>query len=182
MIIFIKTLTGMENFTNSVILPEDLPQIEKTTFNGLHKKYLHILFIRLILFYIVMIAGFITFVLLNREIPNYVLVIISAVIALSLVYSVIITMIGFPRKGYLVRENDISFKRGVITYKQTSVPFNRIQHVEVNQGVLAKIFKLSSVKIFTAGGNTSDLSVPGLPEEIAKNLKAFLSEKISEHE
>lgn len=172
----------MENFTNSVILPEQLPQIEKITFNGLHKKYLKVLFVRLILFFVILITGFVAFVLLNKEIPVYVVVIISVVIALLLVYSVIITVVGFPRKGYLVRENDISFKRGVITYKQTSVPFNRIQHVEVNQGVLAKIFKLSSVKIYTAGGNTSDLSVPGLPEEVAKNLKAFLSEKISEHE
>jgi hypothetical protein len=81
-----------------------------------------------------------------------------------------------------VRENDISFQRGIITYKLTTIPFNRIQHVEVNQGVLPKIFRLSALKIFTAGGNASDLSIPGLPEEVAQKLKAFLSEKISEHE
>jgi membrane protein YdbS with pleckstrin-like domain len=81
-----------------------------------------------------------------------------------------------------VRENDISFKKGIITFKLTTVPFNRIQHVEVNQGVLAKLFKLSSLKLFTAGGNASDLSIYGLPQDVAQNLKAFLSEKISEHE
>jgi membrane protein YdbS with pleckstrin-like domain len=82
----------------------------------------------------------------------------------------------------LLRENDISFKKGLIAFKQTSVPFNRIQHVEVNQGILAKLLKLSSVKIYTAGGTSSDLSIPGLPVETAHKLKAFLSEKISEHE
>ena len=97
-------------------------------------------------------------------------------------YSVIITVFGFPKKGYLVREKDVSFQKGLLVFKSTSVPFNRIQHVEVNQGILAKIFKLSSVKIYTAGGNASDLSIPGLPVEVAANLKDFLSEKISEHE
>lgn len=89
---------------------------------------------------------------------------------------------AFPRKGYLLREKDISFQKGLIIYKVTSVPFNRIQHVEVNQGILAKFFKLSSIKLFTAGGNASDLSIPGLPTEVALNMKTFLSEKISEHE
>ncbi|MFW6246478.1 MAG: PH domain-containing protein, partial [Tangfeifania sp.] len=74
------------------------------------------------------------------------------------------------------------FQRGLITYKVTSVPLNRIQHVEINQGVLAKILGLSSVNIYTAGGTSSDLSIPGLREEEAQKLKAFLSGKISDHE
>ena len=64
------------------------------------------------------------------------------------IFSVVIIILGFTKKGYLVREKDISFQRGLITYKQTSVTFNRIQHVEVSQGVLAKIFKLSTIKIY----------------------------------
>ena len=93
-----------------------------------------------------------------------------------------ITILGFPKKGYLVRENDISFQRGIIIFKSISIPFNRIQHVEVNQGIMAKMFHLSSVKIYTAGGSSSDLSIPGLPVNDAQKLKAFLSEKISAHE
>jgi len=109
------------------------------------------------------------------------LILISS-ITIVILYLTLISVLGFSRKGYLVRENDVSFKKGLIVYKQTSVPFNRIQHVEVNQGILGKIFKLSSVKIYTAGGTASDLSIPGLPVDTAQNLKAFLSEKISEHE
>jgi len=54
--------------------------------------------------------------------------------------------------------------------------------VEVNQGVLGKMLQLSSVKIYTAGGTSSDLTIPGLSEPEARKMKAFLSGKISEHE
>jgi hypothetical protein len=173
----------MESFSNSVILPEDLPQIKQESFNTLDKDYLKILLIRTVLFALVSIGAFVAFLLYSEEEqPTFILVIIITAIVLLITYSTVITVLGFSRKGYLVRENDVSFKKGLIAYKQTSVPFNRIQHVEVNQGILAKIFKLSSVKIYTAGGTSSDLSIPGLPVETAHKLKAFLSEKISEHE
>lgn len=173
----------MENFSNSVITPGDLPEIKQESFNVLEKNYLKILLIRAFIFALVLIGGFVAFLIFSEEkVPGFVLAIIISVISILIIYSITITILGFPRKGYLMREKDISFKQGLISYKQTSVPFNRIQHVEVNQGILAKIFKLSSVKIYTAGGTSSDLSIPGLPVETAHNLKAFLSEKISEHE
>ena len=173
----------MENFTNSIITPENLPEIKPETFNLLDKKYQTILFIRIAIFVLFAVGAFISFLFLfdEKPAPEFLIAAISAIVLIT-AYSIIITILGFPKKGYLVREKDISFQKGLIVFKSTSVPFNRIQHVEVNQGVLSKLFKLSSVKIYTAGGNASDLSIPGLPVEIATNLKAFLSEKISEHE
>ena len=172
----------MDKFTNSIVLPENLPEIEKKTFIPLDKNYLKILVIRLILFFFVLAGSFTAFLLLSQNTPNEIIIIIISAIVILVSYIAVIIFLGFSKKGYLVREKDISYQKGLITYKLTSIPFNRIQHVEVNQGVLEKFFKLSSVKIYTAGGNTSDLSIPGLPEEIAQNLKAFLSVKISEHE
>lgn len=173
----------MENFSNSVILPEDLPQIKQELFNTLDKKYLKILLVRTALFALILFGAFAAFLFFSEEeLPKFLLILTISAIVLLIVWSATVTVLGFPRKGYLLRENDISFKKGLIAFKQTSVPFNRIQHVEVNQGILAKLLKLSSVKIYTAGGTSSDLSIPGLPVETAHKLKAFLSEKISEHE
>jgi hypothetical protein len=173
----------MENFTNSILFPEELPEIDAKTFHPLDKKYLKLTFIRIAVFFVVLVGGFIAFLLISEgNIPKTPILVILSVLAVLLICSVGYTFLSFPRKGYLVREKDISFQRGLITYKLTTVPFNRIQHVEVNQGVLAKLFHLSSLKLFTAGGNASDLSIHGLPHDVALNLKAFLSEKISEHE
>jgi len=173
----------METFNNSILLPEDLPEVDSKTFNRLDRKYLTILFIRITIIFLLMSGSLTVVLFLDEDLPTmFVGISGGSVIVLITLFSTVISALGFSRKGYLVREQDISFQRGLITYKLTTVPFNRIQHVEVNQGVLAKIFKLSSVKLYTAGGNASDLSIPGLPVSDAQRLKAFLSDKISEHE
>lgn len=173
----------MENFTNSVLLPESLPEIMQEDFNRLNNHYLKIILIRILILSLLLAGGLTSFqVFSDEKIPKAILVAIIAVLAVLIVYSVIISILGFPKKGYLLREKDISFKTGLIFYKQISVTFNRIQHVEVSQGILAKMFGLSSVKIFTAGGSSSDLSIPGLLTADAQKLKAFISEKISRYE
>lgn len=173
----------MENFTNNIVLPRDLPEVDKKSFTALDRKYLRILIIRIFFFLIVMGCGLAAVLLLAEGIPVLTVGLAAGgVILLVTVLSLVLTILGFSRKGFLVREQDISFQRGIITYKLTTVPFNRIQHVEVNQGILAKILHLASVKIYTAGGSMSDLTIPGLPVGDAKRLKAFLSGKISEHE
>lgn len=173
----------MENFSNSVLLPENLPEIRAEDFNLLDKKYLKIIFIRIAIFAVLLAGGFVSFLIFSYEKPPVlILAAIITGIAVLIVYNVIISVLGFPKKGYLLREKDISYKTGLIFYKQISVTFNRIQHVEVSQGILAKMFGLSSLKIFTAGGSASDLSIPGLLTTDAQKLKAFISEKISRYE
>lgn len=173
----------MENFTNSVVSPENLPEIEPGKFTGLNRKYLTILYLRILIVFLILAGGLIAFVSLAEEtLPEKFIYLIAGVILIIIAYSAVITTLGFPKKGYLIREKDVSFQRGLITYRVTSVPLNRIQHVEVNQGVLGKILQLSSVKIYTAGGTSSDLTIPGVTEPEALKLKAFLSGKISEHE
>jgi len=97
-------------------------------------------------------------------------------------YALVISKLSFPYRGYLIREKDIAYQRGLINYKLTTIPYKRIQHVELNQGVLAKKMKLASIKVYTAGGSGDDLSIPGLPLETAKELRAYLTEIISADE
>lgn len=173
----------MENFTNSVLLPDNLPEIESATFNPLDKKYLMILMIRIAVVFLLLAAGMAAFLIFSDQLPpRFVLILVVVAIVLVISFLAVVTVLGFPKKGYLIREKDVSFQRGLITHKVTSVPLNRIQHVEVNQGVLAKILGLSSVNIYTAGGSSSDLSIPGLPADEARKVKSFLSGQISEYE
>jgi uncharacterized protein len=173
----------MENFTNSILLPDNLPEIVPEDFNRLDRRYLKIIYIRIAVFALVLAAGLISLIVFAEEKPpGLILAALITGIALLIIYITVISVLGFPKKGYLLRERDISYKTGLIYYKQISVTFNRIQHVEVSQGILGKLFHLSSVKIYTAGGNASDLSIPGLNVSDAQKLKAFISEKISQYE
>lgn len=83
--------------------------------------------------------------------------------------------------GYAVRERDIIYRKGFLFEKYTVVPFNRVQHVSTNRGVLDKTLNISTLKVFTAGGSGSDVSIPGLIPETANSLKEALSDRMAGH-
>lgn len=76
--------------------------------------------------------------------------------------------------GYAVREKDISFKSGWLWKSMTTVPFNRVQHCDIKQGILDRRFGISRLSIYTAGGQSTDLVIPGLLPDTAEKLKTFI--------
>jgi uncharacterized membrane protein YbhN (UPF0104 family) len=59
----------MENFTNSILLPDNLPEIVPEDFNRLDKRYLKIIFIRIAVFALVLAAGLISLIVFAEEKP-----------------------------------------------------------------------------------------------------------------
>ena len=89
---------------------------------------------------------------------------------------------GFKKRGYALRQRDITYKKGFLIHSQTTIPFNRVQHCETTQGPLSRAFGLMSLKVFTAGGASSDLRISGLRPEEANRLKDFITEASSTYE
>ena len=85
-------------------------------------------------------------------------------------------------KGFALRAQDILFRRGVIFRREVSIPFNRVQHCEIKQGPIERMFNLKTLEIFTAGGQASDLSIPGLLPDEAQQIKDFVIKNASRHE
>ena len=83
----------------------------------------------------------------------------------------------YSRRGYALRQHDIVYRKGWIFFSSIVIPFGRIQHTELSEGPLNRMFKLTSLKIYTAGGSTSDLTIPGLEHEEAQRLRQFITEK-----
>ena len=86
--------------------------------------------------------------------------------------SIIDIELGFNRRKFGIRTLDIIFQRGYFVFSQTIVPYKRIQHVEIRQGLVFKAFKLYTLKIYTAGSSTGDLSIAGLNQSDSDKLKA----------
>ncbi|MEM7657335.1 MAG: PH domain-containing protein [Bacteroidota bacterium] len=86
---------------------------------------------------------------------------------------------GFRFKGYALRERDLMYRSGWLWHTQLIVPFNRVQHCAIHQGPLDKLFQLATLKVFTAGTDSSDLSIPGLHPDRAQQLKEFLLKRTS---
>ncbi|HHB78476.1 MAG TPA: hypothetical protein ENK85_04510 [Saprospiraceae bacterium] len=84
---------------------------------------------------------------------------------------------AFSRKGYQLRERDIIFRTGLWWQTETVIPFVRVQHSEVTQGPLGRLFGYATLNLYTAGGSKSDLSIPALHPETARKLEQFVSQK-----
>ena len=172
-----------EEFSNQVVLPDLLAPIEVQEFEDLEPKYKLVKQISSTIVLILALVGFFLFVNFSSgDIPIKVIIGVPFIFVVLFVLKLVFVILAFPKKGYLLREQDISYRSGLLIYKLTTIPFNRIQHVEVSQNIIEKSFGLSRVKVFTAGGSVSDLSIPGLLPDKAHQIESFLLSKVSKHE
>ena len=172
-----------EHFENIQLNIDQLPSIGDLNFKSLESKYFSVMLFNSTIFYLLLIGAMITVWVLDKEgnIKEYfqwaLLVLLTMfLLNLFLLYK------SFQFKAYAFRQKDISYKSGWLWRKITTVPFNRVQHCEVSQGVIDRYFGLSKIKIFTAGGSSSDVSIPGLLPDEAEDLKSFILEKVVEYE
>lgn len=175
-------------FTNTQIEINSLPSISDIDYKNLDKDYLKASMIGTSFAWIVIsvIVGFV--IQMNRsnnefqeEVGPYIVYFVTALTFLAML-SLLLTYLGFSKKGYAVRDKDISYKKGLLWKSKTLIPFNRIQHSEVKQGPFERMFGLASLRVFTAGGSASDLSINGLKQEEADRLKQFIIMKTSADE
>jgi len=172
-----------EEFSNQVVLPDLLAPIEVQEFESLEEKYKLVKQISSALLLVLALSGFFLIAWFSSgNIPIKVLIGVPFIFVVLFVLRFVLVLLGFPKKGYLLREQDVSYRSGLLIYKLTTIPFNRIQHVEVSQNMIEKSFGLSSVKVFTAGGSVSDLAIPGLLPDKAHQIESFLLSKVSKHE
>lgn len=164
-------------FDNFQVRPDQIPRIEQVEFEKLEKDYL---WMRLTSWSLLLFVclGCLVIVGFNSDADLWMLTLPWLIF---LVFIFVVEIKGFKIKGYAIRQNDISYKSGLIFFSMTSIPFNRIQHVEVSQGPLGRLFDLASVKVYTAGGSTSDLSIGGLKKEEAHKLRDHISQVSSQY-
>lgn len=100
----------------------------------------------------------------------------GAVLAL-VVISTIIRLIIAPRRvraiGWVLRDDDLVVRRGVLLSRLVAVPYGRMQLVDVNRGPVARLLGLAELRLVTAAA-TSDVTLPGLPEHEAAELRDAL--------
>ena len=168
-----------EPWQNNEIEKADLPLVEEVSFQKhpvRYKKYRRVLS-----------TIFWVFPLLGLAIPAFInpgmwITIVGGILFVLIFLTFISIPIGYKRRSYALRERDLTYKKGWIFSSMITIPFNRIQHTEISRGPIERKFELSTLKIYTAGGSTSDLSIPGLEVEEAEQLKEFVAQKAATYE
>lgn len=171
------------SFNNTQIDTATLPSITEIDYLRVHKNSLTISLIGAVIWWsFVLITASVFIYFNNFDYPSFINYIVLGVLISLAILSIVLNVFGFRRKGYALRERDISYREGVIWKSHTVIPFNRIQHSEVTQGPVQSMFELASISIYTAGGSASDLTITGLQQDEAHQIKDFLLHKITRHE
>lgn len=112
--------------------------------------------------------------------------ILASVFGFWLVIGIVVLLINFfwakltyKYYRYELREDGFRKEHGVIWKKYVTIPYERIQNVDIYRGLLARIFGLSDLHIQTAGmstgvgsyGGGAEGRLPGLSPEIAEQLR-----------
>ena len=162
-------------FSNNNVFLENIPQTENVDYSTLEKKYLNVMVLNRVIWCVITIIALIAIPILRDD--NF-----SIYIYLSslFIWLIIFTFTGFSfkKKKYVFREHDLIYSSGVVFTKSILIPYNRIQHLAVHQGIFSRIYNLASIQFYTAGGSSSDISIKGLSKEDADRWKEFVSEKI----
>jgi len=165
--------------TNDTLLAQDLPAVENSEFKKHPKRFLNKKLISKLVFFLPLLIVAIVFIFVIEE-DWFTYAVIPAWLVLLLV-TLFFSYKEYFVRGYVLRELDITYRHGWIFHHETTVPFNRIQHTEIKDGPIDRLFTLCELEIYTAGGSSSDLSLSGLDPEDAKRLKEFISHKTATH-
>jgi membrane protein YdbS with pleckstrin-like domain len=84
----------------------------------------------------------------------------------------------YRRWGYDMGDGQLRVLRGFLWRTDTIVPFNRIQHIDVAQGPLQRLFGLSTLIVHTAGTHNSIVTLPGLATADAENMRETIKDHI----
>jgi uncharacterized protein len=106
-----------------------------------------------------------------------VVVAVMTLIAMNIVFTLFWPAFEYNAFRYMVREDDLLVQSGVIFRRWSSIPHNRIQHVDTRQGPIERVFGLSRLLVFTAAGMSADGSIPGLATDDAERLRDQLSRR-----
>jgi len=167
----------MDNFTNETIDTTQLPRFEEVVFTPLQPNYWKVTLLNLSILFVIIWAGLVLNFIFNEEFVDYRLEsLIGGIVLTALI--LLFSRIAFRKKGFAFRQHDVLYRSGVISTNTIVIPYNRVQHVALHEGFISRSFGLATVQVFTAGGSSSDIEIPGIQKEQAENIKQLLMGKI----
>lgn len=167
----------MEDFTNETIDTKALPRYEQVALTSLQAKYWYVIAISIAAAFLIVLAALITLLCLVDEVLDQKPLLFGG-LAVVLVLVLFLSRVSFRKKAYAFRQHDVIYRKGIIATNTMVIPYNRVQHVALHEGLVSRCFGLAKVEIFTAGGVSSDIEIPGILKEEAEDIKQLLMGKI----
>lgn len=161
-------------FYNDWIPVQDLPRAEDTEFIGLESEYMYVRLSSVLVLTILGGLPLTIFTILSSLSLNYKLLIIAGFILLMVLWALMV-FLEFRYRGYSIRSQDVAYRSGLIFRQHQYLPFRRVQHCKITEGLIERLFNFSTVIVSAAG---DDIVIHGLRPEEAQNLQQFINEKV----
>ncbi|MFY7810136.1 MAG: PH domain-containing protein [Flavobacterium sp.] len=163
-------------FINDNLEIENLPKYQGAHYQKIAKEKLIVKYLSAATFYLVVIITYIVLNTLTSDKNNYHLYVFLSLFVFIILHSIFIYH-SFNNQFYALRSKDIISKKGVFVKSITIIPFNRIQHIVMDQGIYSRWFGIVNLELYTSGGN--DLVINGLYKNDAQKIKEYISNSIN---
>ncbi len=93
---------------------------------------------------------------------------------LYIIISYVFSKLTYKYYRYELREDGFRKESGIIWKKYVTIPYDRLQNVDINRGLLARILGLSDLQLHTAGAGGVAMGegrLPALSKEVAEQLR-----------
>ena len=167
-------------WTNTQVDIENLPSINTLDLMPLQRRYMKVMYLNAASSLFIVVAWLAsTFIFDLWATPTLAILLLIPAVAIPIINFVLVRP-SFRVKRFAIRDRDVLYQSGLIFRSLTVLPFKRVQHCEINRGPLSRLLGLSELNIYTAGGSSSDVVIPGLDEEEARQLCQFILQKIKQ--
>jgi len=111
--------------------------------------------------------------------PGFIVLGVFALFLVTIVFNFIWSRLSYKNYKYELRADGFRKEHGVISKKYVTIPYERIQNVDIFRGLIARLLGLSDLNIQTAGmsgtsgsyGGASEGRLPGLNPQVAEQLR-----------
>ncbi len=172
----------MENqtpFQNNLIDFSSLPKFEATQKQSIEKGFAKVVHFNYLVIEFILIVAFLIFNLFSDSESNtYDLIFLGVFIFIIGLHTY--NIFQLKTRKYAFREHDVIYSSGIISLTNTVIPYNKLQHLAVQQGWLSRALNLARLEFYTAGGDASDLKIAGMKEEEAFRYREYVVKLISD--
>ncbi len=95
------------------------------------------------------------------------------------IFIIVTSILSWVRYTYRIEENELRIEYGVFVQKKRYIPFERIQSIDISEGILQRMFGLVKVQIETAGGGGGADEAEAVLAAISKAEAQILQECVT---
>jgi len=104
-------------------------------------------------------------------------------VIVAIILSEIYARMAYARWFYEFDKEGLKLERGIIWKKYSNIPYGRIQNIDINRGIIARLLSFSTVSIQTAGYShpsrrRAEGYIPAVGMKEADKIRNFVMKKI----